>query len=175
MFTAFSLCCKCFWDLYIDEDIVTLLKLCSLQYLLILIIPFVISFTFLYSLTTLFILLLMRDSVTSFSWIKIGWDLFLMSIELSLLLLSLLSTLLPRLTWTVFHVLSMLLLAMLLSLSISSFDVSISLRTWFSFFKSSLWFSDDLVFSLRYVVLSFSILCNISSIEINGLRMSLTL
>ena len=109
------------------------------------------------------------------SWIKIGWDLFLMSIELSLLLLSLLSTLLPRLTWTVFHVLSMLLLAMLLSLSISSFDVSISLRTWFSFFKSSLWFSDDLVFSLRYIVLSFSILCNISSIEINGLRMSLTL
>ena len=175
MFTAFSLCCKCFWDLYIDEDIVTLLKLCSLQYLLILIIPFVISFTFLYSLTTLFILLLMRDSVTSFSWIKIGWDLFLMSIELSLLLLSLLSTLLSRLTWTVFHVLSMLLLAMLLSLSISSFDVSISLRTWFSFFKSSLWFSDDLFFSLRYVVLSFSILCNISSIEINGLRMSLTL
>ena len=43
---------------------------------------------FLYLLTSLFILLLMWGSVTSFSWIKKAWCLLLTSIELDLLLLT---------------------------------------------------------------------------------------
>ena len=44
MITAFTLCCKCFWDLHINENIVTLLTLWSLQYLPISVIPSAISF-----------------------------------------------------------------------------------------------------------------------------------
>ena len=85
---------------------------------------------FLYLSTSLFILLLMRRSVTSFSWIEIGWYLLLTSIELNLLLLTLLLTVLFRLVLTVFQVLFVLLLDTLFSLK-SNFDVNISLRTWF--------------------------------------------
>ena len=100
---------------------------------------------FLYSLTSLLIPLLMWSSVTSFSWIKVGWHLFFVLIELNLLLLSLLVTLLPRVVLIVFQVLSMLSLVILFSLFISSFDVCICLRTWFSFFRSSIWFSYDYI------------------------------
>ena len=72
----------------------------------------------------------------------------------------------------IFQVSSMLLLAILFSLK-SRFDVNISLRTWFSFFRSSIWLSNDLIFLLCSVVF-FSIRCNISSLGINVLRISLT-
>ena len=54
-----------------------------------------------------------------------------------------------RLVLTVFQVLSMLLLDSLFSLK-SNFDVNISLRISFSFFRSSIWFCNDLIF-LNYV------------------------
>ena len=100
---------------------------------------------FLYFSISLFILLLMRGSVTSFSWIETGWYLLLTSIEINLLLLTLLLTVLLRLVLTVFQVLSMLLLDSLFSLK-SNFDVNISLRISFSFFRSSIWFCNDLIF-----------------------------
>ena len=100
---------------------------------------------FLYFSISLFILLLMRGSVTSFSWIETGWYLLLTSIEINLLLLTLLLTVLIRLVLTVFQVLSMLLLDSLFSLK-SNFDVNISLRISFSFFRSSIWFCNDLIF-----------------------------
>ena len=93
----------------------------------------------LYLSTSLFILLLTRGSVTSFLWLQIGWYLLLTSIELNLLLLTLLLTVLFRLVLTVFQVLSMLLLDTLFSLK-SNFDVNISLRTSFSFSRSSIGF-----------------------------------
>ena len=92
---------------------------------------------FLYLSTSLFILLLMPGSVTSFSWIKIGRYLLQTSIELNLLFLTLLLKVLFRLVLTVFQVSSMLSLDTLFSLK-SNFDFNISLRNSFSFFRSSI-------------------------------------
>ena len=64
-----------------------------------------------------------------FIFLDKGRYLLLTSIELNLLLLSLVLTLLPRLALTVFQILSMLLLVTLLSSFISRLDISISLRT----------------------------------------------
>ena len=94
---------------------------------------------FLYLSTSLFILLLIRGSITSFSWIEIGWYLLLALIKLNLLLLTLLLTVLFQLILTVFQVLSVLLLHALFLLK-SNFDVIISLRTSFFFFRSSICF-----------------------------------
>ena len=69
------------------------------------------------------------------------------------LLLTLLLTVLLRLVLTVLQVSSMLVLAILFSLK-SNFDVNISLRTSFSFFRSSVWFCNDLIFLLCSVMLS---------------------
>ena len=128
---------------------------------------------FFYLSTSLFILLWIRGSFTSCSWIKIGWYLLLTPIELNLLLLTLLLTVLLRLVLPFFQVSSTLLLATLFSLK-SNLDVNISLRTSFSFFRSFIWFCNNLTFLLCSVVFSFSIQCNISSLGINVLRISLT-
>ena len=92
---------------------------------------------FLYLPTSLFILLLMPGSVTSFSWIKIGRYLLQTSIELNLLFLTLLLKVLFRLVLTVFQVSFMLSLDTLFSLKSNS-DFNISLRNSFSFFRSSI-------------------------------------
>ena len=98
---------------------------------------------FLYLSTSLFILLLMPGSVTSFSWIKIGRYLLQTSIELNLLFLTLLLKVLFRLVLTVFQVSSMLSLDTLFSLK-SNFDFNISLRNSFFFFS-------DLLFSFAMI------------------------